>query len=518
MDSNTEECIKKGFNTIMDNRCPFCNQDMSNLEILISYQQYFNEEYNILLESLANTTRYLASINLELLVEQTEKAIVANSALVDFWSRHVTVPPAITSIEHLKPLLLTAFENLKIALHLKAADPIKSAEASTIVTFCQKIDEFNAMILEFNMQIASYGARITAFKAAPKAELRTLEADLKKLEAIKKKSESGISSNCLSLQTIIQEINALNLKKDGKQNELEAYSNALFSTYSSKINHYLKTFAPYLEIRNLDSGYIGSSKEPMIKYALHISGHEIKFDDNSLQPSFKYSLSEGDKSALALAFFLARLETDISIKDKIIVFDDPVSSFDLNRKTSTIDNLLAFARKAKQIFVLTHNIVFAGEFWKSAGEISIPRQCSKVAYLLDTSNIVEYDIESELLSAVIKDSMTLKNYISQGAVTDEQKRSIGRCIRPVLESYFHIKFFDLVCDSDWLGNFIGKVRNSVSGDPFYRLYSQVSELTDLNNYSKRFHHRFNHQCDSLPITDAELRAYCERTLVLIQLI
>ena len=53
----------------------------------------------------------------------------------------------------------------------------------------------------------------------------------------------------------------------------------------------------------------------MIKYALHINGNEIKLEENLLTQSFKYSLSEGDKSALALAFFLTKLDVLSGFKE-----------------------------------------------------------------------------------------------------------------------------------------------------------------------------------------------------------
>ena len=143
----------------------------------------------------------------------------------------------------------------------------------------------------------------------------------------------------------VQEVDSLNIEKSLKQQQLDSYSTQIFSLYSNKINQNLKVFAPYLEIKYLTSGYVGTSKEPMIKYALYINGNEIKQMDDPLHPSFKYSLSEGDKSALALAFFLSKLEVEGNVQDKIIVFDDPVSSFDLNRKSSTINKLIISDRK-----------------------------------------------------------------------------------------------------------------------------------------------------------------------------
>ena len=174
--------------------------------------------------------------------------------------------------------------------------------------------------------------------------------------------------------------------------------------------------------------------------------------------------------------------------------------------------------QAKQLFVFSHNIIFACDFWKSANQVSVTSQCSKIEFIGNSSCIVEFNIDTETLSSILKDSSMIKNYLDNGCYTDQERRNVARCLRPALESYFHLKFFDLVSPTDWLGDFISMVRSSTSADRFFRLQTSLTELTDINDYSKKYHHRFNANNDSEPITDAELRIFCDRTLKLIQVI
>jgi hypothetical protein len=145
-------------------------------------------------------------------------------------------------------------------------------------------------------------------------------------------------------------------------------------------------------------------------------------------------------------------------------------------------------------------------------------QCSKIEFLGNTSCIVDFNIDTETLSSILKDSLAITNYLTNGCLSDQERRAVARCLRPALESYFHLKFFDLVSPTDWLGQFIDKVRTSTTADRFFRLQSSLAELTDINDYSKKYHHRFNTNSDSEPVNDAELRNYCDRTLKLIQVI
>lgn len=54
------------------------------------------------------------------------------------------------------------------------------------------------------------------------------------------------------------------------------------------------------------------------------------------RPSFKNTLSAGDRTTLAVAFFLAHLERDTDIGRKIVVLDDPLSSQDAFRRRQTV--------------------------------------------------------------------------------------------------------------------------------------------------------------------------------------
>lgn len=520
MQGKEEQWIKQGYEAIKEDACPFCTRpfDATTTEIIEAYNQYFNEEYNELLQSISLLVTDATSYNVEALLLAVENKISANQSLIEFWKVHLDAPPVLTSISDEFDEIKEAFEAVKTLIITKSKKPIQVQITTDLSYFQSLITVLNEKLAGFNTDIAAYNARIIALRTSNPPNLVQLETDLKRLKAIKKRDDATVSSLCTNLSTYTSSVNTLTNQKDAKQVQLDAYSATVFANYATKINLYLQSFAPYLEVRDFDSGYVASSKEPMVKYALHINGNEIKQEDSPTHPSFKYSLSEGDKSALAISFFLTKLDLDGNIQDKIIVFDDPVSSFDLNRKSTTISKLVEFGQQAKQLFVFTHNLIFASEFWKSANQVACSTQCSSISYLGNTSCIVEYNIDTETLSSILKDSLRIKDHLTNGCITDQDRRSVARCLRPALESYFHLKFFDLVAQNDWLGNFINMVRNATTTDPFHRLQSSLSELTDINDYSKKYHHRFNANNETEPVTDAELRNYCQRTLNLIQVI
>ena len=95
-----------------------------------------------------------------------------------------------------------------------------------------------------------------------------------------------------------------------------------------------------------------------IDYGLVVRGHKVERGRGDMPesvPSFRNTLSTGDKTTLAFAFFLAGLERLSDLKDRVVVFDDPMSSHDSHRKSKTVDLLKNLLSRCSQIIVLSHD-------------------------------------------------------------------------------------------------------------------------------------------------------------------
>jgi wobble nucleotide-excising tRNase len=78
------------------------------------------------------------------------------------------------------------------------------------------------------------------------------------------------------------------------------------------------------------------------------------------------SPSEGEKTAIALCYFLSSLEAEgRSIRDRIVIIDDPISSLDSRALNYACSLILSRLANAAQMFVLTHNQNCMNEFKKA---------------------------------------------------------------------------------------------------------------------------------------------------------
>lgn len=315
--------------------------------------------------------------------------------------------------------------------------------------------------------------------------------DLEKITALKNKNELAIKKT-IEINVELQEIDQ----------KLTKVAEEFGKTYLEKINTYLRFFNPAIQLTKLNK------KGSRFVYFLKIKDFDVRSDSESI--SLKHTLSEGDKSSLALSFFLAKLSLQDDLDKKIIIFDDPISSFDHSRRSVTINQLYNFSRKAVQFILLSHDINFVKDFSNKIGDC----QNLKINYDGNSSVINNHDINLETMTGIFKDLTVMNNFIEKGASLDFDKREVIRCIRPSIEGIFRIKFFNIFKPNEWLGDMIKAIRDSETGDRFYHLKSILDDLSDINDYSKTYHHS-NPNYLEVPVNNEELRNYINRTIEMI---
>lgn len=293
---------------------------------------------------------------------------------------------------------------------------------------------------------------------------------------------------------------AIELKEIEKK--LTSIADDFGKTYLEKVNLYLRFFNPNLQLTKLNK------KGARFIYFLKIKDFDVRSDSESI--SLRHTLSEGDKSSLALSFFLAKLSLQEDIQNKIIIFDDPISSFDHARRSVTINQLYNFSKKCAQLVLLSHDINFVKDYTDKCGDcLNL-----KINFDGDSSIIYKHDIHLETMTGIFKDLTVMHNFIEKGASSDFDKREVIRCIRPSIEGIFRIKFFKEIKQNEWLGDMIKYIRESTEGDKFFHLKNILEDLSDINDYSKTYHHSNPNYLEAL-INSEELRNYVNRTIQVI---
>ena len=114
-----------------------------------------------------------------------------------------------------------------------------------------------------------------------------------------------------------------------------------------------------------------------------------------------------------------------------------------------------------------------------------------------------------------QDYAKLTGYLRNPTEFANQLKDVARCIRQSLEGYMHTKFPESWKDEDWLGGMIGKIRDAQPGDVLYHAAHLVTDLTEVNEWGKRYYHGETDGSDAGAVDATELKGYVEQTLKII---
>ena len=364
--NNPEEWIRDGFVSISNKEetCPFCSQSLTNVdELITSYSQFFNKEYKILKNKCEKILKEFNSYNLLLEIQKLKTIISNNQQLTVFWNPLVEQEVAV-SLEFGADFS-EIYSEVKNDVIQKVSHLLEEVNLDNINLLEEHLGIVNNLIDQLNIQLEASNDYIETLKNSSK-NVDIIEKEMKMLQEEKRRFEEPILSCCNRYINTDGKIKQLVKQNKQKQTLLNQFSSDIFQSYGEKINHYLKEFSTQFEIKNIKSTIVGRSKEPSVSYVLTLNGCEFSFDNTDGTMQASKALSDGDRSTLALAFFLAKLDIEGNIEEKIIVFDDPLSSLDSNRRNKTVNLLLEKSQKAKQTFILSHNDSFVFKLYEKA--------------------------------------------------------------------------------------------------------------------------------------------------------
>jgi wobble nucleotide-excising tRNase len=325
----------------LDDQCPFCQQK-TDAAFRQSLEAYFDESY------IAN----LAAID-KLLADYTGAAkdlLTAYSAADNVESPYLDREAFEKDVAALRLALDSNVEQIT-GKRKEPSAPIALTDTTPLFTAVNgHVSAANKMVKSNNDTINNLAARK---KELTSQVWKRLLEDTKATYNKFKVETSGLDKAIKSLKTQI-ETEAQNLQT--KQEDIEENERKITSIKPTidAINKLLKSFGftNFHLAGGKDSGF-----------------YEVKRVDGS---DAKRTLSEGEKSFITFLYFYYLVGGSFSssggTNDKVVVFDDPVSSLDadiLFIVCNLIKNIAAVMRSGaspiKQVFVLTHNIYFHKE-------------------------------------------------------------------------------------------------------------------------------------------------------------
>ncbi|MCF3469178.1 AAA family ATPase [Stenotrophomonas maltophilia] len=511
-----EGWLAAGLKYVVDTDCPFCGNANEDGPLLAAYHSYFNDEYHALKEEASalptNVERRLGEQVAAIIQSNIQKA----QAQLGYWRGVLSLPKTDFEESKFSSLLGELRELLVTLANAKSESPLRpvgsQAEIEEATRMWRRLSEqlhaFNESLSHCNQLIDSHKQSLET------VQQQLIELEIKKLEIQRDRHTENAIKQLADYDSADQVRNALTKQKEMARSTLNEQMEAIFATYGENINSLLRTFGAQIEIRSLKPAFRGQGAIGRTEYELMVRGNPV-----SLNPTegahFGNTLSEGDKRALAYAFFLAKVITDPNLSDKTVLIDDPVCSLDWNRRAATIRSLLRLARGCRQLIVLAHDAFFVRALGE--GLSKLPETKNKVSYIKvaatagNASELVPFDVEDECKGRHRRNIDIISRYLANPSTGSADLAS--RTIRPVLEGYLRNRFPLSPPTGNMLGSIINFIQNSDQNSPYYALKPLVSELNDINDYTIQFMHEDGEQAP--PLVETELRAYCQRVLVIL---
>lgn len=504
--SNLDETwIEKGLGAITENkdRCPFCGSDIKELSLIKTYSIYFNKEYLLLKEKIMSykTLSTFIKSNYTKRAEMLE----SNKKIWDsLWKELIKEEFEYHDFKDIDTLT-KSLDDLVARKEKSLLEAINENDVDFFIELYNELMNFyektNNYIKDMNFKIKNFKNNLGEGNLVKEKQhlidLQITAYQRSLLEDIKWK-------RCVELCNNIVKLKQNTIPKCKK--ELDALIENNCETHQKNINSLLKRMNAKFSLE-MDKKLSYITKEANYNYYIKIDDRRIpiKSDDNDsfASPCLGNCLSEGDKTSLAFAFFLSKLDLCSDLAEKIIIFDDPISSLDEHRRIQTISFIVRYAAKALSCFVFSHDAYFLKKLYKTktlkSNEVKMLEICYTIA---EGSVISECDIYEKTKSQFVKDFECLKNY--KGG-TDLKA---ARAIRTYLEGLLRRIAPDEFKEGKWLGDYIELIRNNSS----HYLYKLLQEISDINDYAKEFHHDTCTDEVCSVVNEQQLKGFIDRAI------
>jgi wobble nucleotide-excising tRNase len=447
--------------TKLDAICPLCDSKILDIEGIISkYDAYFNNELRAYAEQL----------------HQVRTTLNGNIGLVQIAHHHLSRIKEILGKYECYDILLPEEKNVleKVNFfvtteHLEKLVGLVNSRGSDVSS---KITESQKSLINAAVDdISSANEHIEILISLNGRLIQKLKSSLFDLGHAKNICGKLFwKSFDIRTKTVAEKYRTTNgIKFSGEQGGIEFYEYLKNNTgeLDTQIKSNQKNIELELSKLRKESEYVNKFLEALCISNFYINIREkedititYRGKESNPKKGIKNSLSEGEKTALAFAYFLSKYkyevidnqDSNIKQEDYILVIDDPVSSLDENRLFSTAlvirQNLIPRWKKndkqeviwsgCKQIFITSHNLVFLkflgnildNEQNKVRGDFYLENACFnplpewfrnyQTSYFYKLSKLQEF-VEKKISYESVKDHMP--NYI-----------------RMVLEAFLAFKF------------------------------------------------------------------------------
>lgn len=503
-----ESWLEAGTNFVEGDDCAFCGQPLDDRTLVDSYSEFFGDAYKTLASDVKAKREMFAYYEGGDYQDRAKEILETNEGLYIYWYEAGQIEkPNLEGIDNLLMRIEEAARLLDAVFIEKQQNLTVPVSGVYVETAISTWDDVSKQVKCLNSVIDNHVQNIKALKASVnEALLPQLEKNLYMLKASKRRHEDDVSAAIIRLKCLKENKERIAREKEDEKRNLARHASVITETLGQTINSYLARLNAGFKIDYGAPNYHG--KEPAASYQILINDVAVpprSTSESLAQASFKNTLSAGDKSTLALALFLAKLNADPSLEETIVVLDDPFTSLDNFRRQFTANEIRKLCDQAAQVIVLSHDKNFLRLLWDKISNGII--KCVAIQTgASDVTTMAPYDIELETQPRHITERMEIEEFI-EGEMHSESY--IRTRLRTVCENFYRRGDPELFHNATNLGGIIRMLENAPIEHPYK---SVVEDLRDINEYTRGEHHAEIEGDPSGESSNEELKGFCRKVL------
>ncbi len=494
-----------------DGQCPFCGQDTSPVASLLQdYEQYFDTAFADLKKDIGDRTDRFRAWSPSGHLRKWQAAYAQAVTAREKWARVIPALPELPGLDAPMDELAKKADTL----HAASAEQMERKRLSLeIEVNLTPLDELEDLLksVKNHADLCSDACKTIAYRITEfRQTLQTSNADdLKKDLDRARATVDALSADAQAWRKRYRDAQKDVADKEKVRQEaetaLDAYCKRTYAEFQQGINKVLKDFRLRFTIEGLEPRSTQQSSQVSAAMSLVIDGHPISAAKRQeTSACFKNTLSEGEKNALAFAFFLAELRRHADLCKEVIVIDDPLSSFDDDRRLDTARHLGQLAKECRQLIVLTHRIDF---LWLLYDQDEFDGRFFRLRLNdAEGARIELLDVKETRMLEHERHVKALKRFAESGDLPVGD--NVKRLIRDVLECVLRTKYCPHLQGERSFSELLKRLDEQLN-----LLDGKVAEdLRELNKSTQGGLHAASDRSAMHSLTDSELQGLASRAL------
>ena len=522
-----KQWIETGTQLVTDSgNCPFCAQPLSDSSVFGLYQEFINESYLTASNNFEKQSGELKSsvIDIGIKLGELVKLVETNNEIINEWLDRIAPIPLYFDFSEQQKRSTSLLSECSSLIKTKQKDLLSMTD---LIKFNEIFDQiFHGLdFTEYNKAVADFNNAITSFiSGLSTGTTQPLQSQIDTINETKLRFTNDVVDDLANHKTLSDDKLAKTKKVKKLREEINQEQEDNIKVHKNSINEILKNFHSMIRLKELGKDNKGKGGSTRLKYVITFIGKELSVEnENENRHIFEHILSLGDRSALALAFFLSRFSRT-NDDNSIIILDDPMSSLDSYRKDATIIQIEKLVNNNYQTIVLSHDAFFLSDIFKHS-ILSQHTKCFEIEVSYKDSNPLAPDsskyISSKLVDKANYDSYVLHSYhkeynklwdfVSDGS--ESEKVEVARSIRPILEAHLRFLYPKDFDENIWLGGMITMFREETDiNSHFFDTNGRIDSIAKINEFSKDYHHADGFDTKIQELDFQTVQSYAKETL------